>query len=336
MEDQGALPEFDDRNFDEILSYTEITDNFVAKTINRLKPSKSQGPDNIHPKLLKECKNSIVPPLTTIFRKSLQESVLPDVWKQANVTAIYKKGDRTKPENYRPISLTSVPCKLMERIMRDQIVEHLTRNNFFNPYQHGFISGKSCVTQLLEYLEDLTEALDQGEDVDIIYLDFSKAFDKLLHRKLMKKIWGYGIRGKMYKWINDFLTNRSQKVVVEDQASSSKPVTSGVPQGSVLGPILFVIYINDLPEVIQCCIRLFADDSKIYRRVSRAEHIEMLQSCLNRAVTWADIWEMFFNLLKCHHLHVGKNPIGQYYTMQSHRVGRQGTLLCKEINIGYL
>ena len=318
MEDQGALPEFDDRNYDEILSYTEITDSLVAKTIDRLKPSKSQGPDNIHPKLLKECKNSIVPPLTTIFRKSLQESVLPDVWKQANVTAIYKKGDRTKPENYRPISLTSVPCKLMERIMRDQIVEHMTRNNFFSPYQHGFISGKSCVTQLLEYLEDLTEALDQGEDVDIIYLDFSKAFDKLPHRKLMKKIWGYGIRGKMYKWIKDFLTNRSQKVVVEGQASSPKPVTSGVPQGSVLGPILFVIYINDLPEVIQCCIRLFADDSKIYRRVSRAEHIEMLQSCLNRAVTWADIWEMFFNLLKCHHLHVGKNPIGQYYTMQSH------------------
>ena len=146
IEDQGALPEFDDINFDEILSYTDITENLVAKTIDRLKPSKSQGPDNIHPKLLKECKNSIVPPLTTIFRKSLQKSVLPDIWKQANVTAIYKKGDKTRPENYRPISLTSVPCKLMERIMRDQIVEHMTRNNFFSPFQHGFISGKSCVT----------------------------------------------------------------------------------------------------------------------------------------------------------------------------------------------
>ena len=136
---------------------------------------------------MKECKNSIVPPLTTISRKSLQESVLPDIWKQANVTAIYKKGDKTKPENYRPISLTSVPCKLMKRIMRNQIVEHMTRNNFFSPFQHRFISGKSCVTQLLEYLEDLTEALDQDEDVDIIYLDFSKDFDKLPHRKLMKK-----------------------------------------------------------------------------------------------------------------------------------------------------
>ena len=141
IEDQRDLPEFDDRNFDEFLSYTEITDNLVAKTIDRLRPSKSQGPDNIHPKLLKECKNSIVPLLTTIFRKSLQESFLPDVWKQANITAIYKKGDRTKPENYRPISLTSVPCKLMERIMRDQIVEHMTRSNFFSPFQYGFISG---------------------------------------------------------------------------------------------------------------------------------------------------------------------------------------------------
>ena len=168
----------------------------------------------------------------------------------------------------------------------------------FSPFQHGFLSGKSCVTQLLEFLDNLTEALDQGDGVDIIYLDFSKAFDKLQHRRLMKKIWGYGTRGKVYKWIKEFLANRSQQVVVDGQSSSTKPVTSGVPQGSVLGPILFVIYINDLPDVIQCCIRLFADDSKIYCRVSRIEHVEILQSCLNKAVTWADIWEMFFNLLK--------------------------------------
>ena len=316
-EDPGALPEFIDRDFDEVLSHIEITETLVEKTIDRLKPSKSQGPDNIHPKLVKECKKSIITPLTMIFKKSLQESVLPSIWKQANVTAIYKKGPRTKPQNYRPISLTSVPCKLMERIIRDHIVEHMTRNDFFSPFQHGFVSGKSCVTQLLEFLDNLTEALDQGDDVDIIYLDFSKAFDKLQHRRLMKKLWGYGIRGKVYKWIKEFLANRTQQVVVDGQSSSTKPVTSGVPQGSVLGPILFVIYINDLPDVIQCCIRLFADDSKIYWRVSRIEHVEILQSCLNKAVTWADIWEMFFNLLKCHHLHVGKNSMGQIYTMQS-------------------
>ena len=148
----------------------------------------------------------------------------------------------------------------------------------FSPFQHGFVSGKSCVTQLLEFLDNLTEALDQGDDVDIIYLDFSKAFDKLQNRRLMKKLRGYGIRGKVYKWIKEFLANRSQQVVVDGQSSSTKPVTSGVPQGSVLGPTLFVIYINDLPDVIQCCIRLFADNSKICWRVSRIEHVEILQS----------------------------------------------------------
>ena len=117
--------------------------------------------------------------------------------------------------------------------------------------------------------------------------------DKKWRPDIMKKLWGYGIRGKIYKWVNEFLTNRTQKVVVDGKKSDSKPVTSGVPQGSVLGPILFVIYINDLPDVIQCFIKLFADDSKLYRRVSKIEHVEILQSCLNRTVTWADIWEMF-------------------------------------------
>ena len=140
-------------------------------------------------------------PLNTIFEKSLNESVLPQIWKQANVTAIYKKGDKSIPENYRPISLTSVPCKLMERLIRDKLVEHMSRNNFFSPFQHGFISGKSCVTQLLEFLDEITEALGQEEDVDVIYLDFSKVFDKVPHKRLMKKLWGYGIRGQVYNWI---------------------------------------------------------------------------------------------------------------------------------------
>ena len=137
------LPEFQDRTFHESLNTVTINENLVGKAIDKLKPSKSQGPDNIHPKLIKECKSSIVCPLNIIFEKSLNESVLPQIWRQANVTAIYKKGDKSKPENCRPISLTSVPCKLMERLIRDELVEHMSRNNFFSPFQHGFISGKS-------------------------------------------------------------------------------------------------------------------------------------------------------------------------------------------------
>ena len=151
IEGSGALSEFRDRNFDQILSHVDINENLVEKATDMLKPSKSQGPDNIHPKLLKECKASIVSPLTIIFKKSLHESSLPSIWKQAIVTAIHKKGDKTNPGNYQPISLTSVPCKLMERTIRDQLVEHMSRNNFISPFQHSFISGKSCVTQLLEW-----------------------------------------------------------------------------------------------------------------------------------------------------------------------------------------
>ena len=132
------------------------------------------------------------------------------------------------------------------------------------------------------------------------------------------------------------MTNRTQKVVVDGKKSGSKPVTSGVPQGSVLGPILFVIYINDLPDVIQCFIKLFADDSKLYRRVSKIEHVEILQSCLNRAVTWADIWEMFFNLIKCHHLHIGKNSIGQFYTMESSEGTKRLETVTSEKDLGVI
>ena len=156
-------------------------------TIDRLKSSKSQGPDNVHPMLLKECKKALLPPLKCIFEKSLEERKIPEIWKSAHVTAIFKSGSKSKPENYRPISLTSVPGKLLERIIRDKIVNHMTDNNLFAKSQHGFLAGKSCVTQLLEFLEDVTTALDRGEDVDVIYLDLSKAFDRVPHKRLLKR-----------------------------------------------------------------------------------------------------------------------------------------------------
>ena len=140
-----------------------------------------------------------------MFSKSLAESKIPDIWKRANVTAIHKSGDKTNSENYRPISLTLVACKLIERLIRDKIVDHMTQHNLFSPYQHGFIPGKSCITQLLETLEEITDAMDQGYDVDIIYLDYTKAFDKIPHKRLLKKLWGYRIRGKIYSWTKDFL-----------------------------------------------------------------------------------------------------------------------------------
>ena len=219
-DESEPIPNFNDRNYEQELSNIIIRTDSISKAIDRLKCSKSQGPDNIHPMLLKECKAALLTPLKYIFEKSLDEQKLPDIWKSAHVSAIFKSGSKTKPDYYRPISLTSVPGKLLERIIRDEIVKHMSENNIFAKSQHGFLAGKSCVTQLLEFLEDVTSALDKGEDVDVIYLDLSKAFDRVPHKRLLRKLWGYGIRGNTRSWIKDFLSNRKQQVNFNGQSQS--------------------------------------------------------------------------------------------------------------------
>ena len=201
----------------------------------------------------------------------MEEEKIPTIWKKANVTAIFKEGEKSKAENYHPISLTSVPGKLMERLVKNAIVEHMTTNNLFSEAQHSFLKGKSCVTQLLEYLEDITESMDNGNDVDVIYLDFCKAFDKIPHRRLIKKLEIYGIKGKLLNWIRDFLSERQQRVFIKGSSSTWTDIASGVPQGSVLGTTLFLVYINDLPEAIEGLVKIFADDTKVYRAIESTE-----------------------------------------------------------------
>ena len=182
--------------------------------------------------------------------------------------------------------------------------------------QHGFIKGKSCVTQLLEFLEDSTQSIDNGDEVDVIYLDFCKAFDKVPHQRLLQKLYAYGIRGKVHTWVKEFLSGREQRVIVNGSQSTWINITSGIPQGSVLGPVLFLVFINDLPEVIKVLIKLFADDAKLYSVVtSNADN--RAQFSLNRAVDWSKVWKMIFNIIKCHHLHIGKKFTETTYTMES-------------------
>ena len=189
-------------------------------------------------------------PLCIIFERSLRLHQVPADWREANVTPIFKKGDKSDPGNYRPISLTSQVCKILESIIRESIVDHLNAQSLLLQSQHGFTKGKSCLTNLLSFLEDVTSAIDEGKPGDVIYLDFSKAFDKVPHLRLIHKIKCHGITGNIAAWIAEWPKDRKQRVVLNGARSDLEDVLSGVPQGSVLGPTLFLLFVNDIDTVI--------------------------------------------------------------------------------------
>ena len=197
-----------------------------------------------------------------------------------NVSAIYKKGEKFKASNYRPVSLICISCKMFEHIIVSNIMRHLDTNNILTDCQHGFRPRRSCETQLITLVDELVKSLNKGKQHDLAILDFSKAFDRVPHERLLRKLDHHGIRGKTLDWIRAFLTDRTQKVAVEGVASEPIHVKSGVPQGSVLGPILFLVFINDLPASIRSSSRLFADDCVVYREIRSDNDCQILQDDL--------------------------------------------------------
>ena len=306
-EDLNNIPEVPATQFNhnKVLSHITVTEGDVSKCIDKLKVSKSPGPDTISPRILKEAKNELVKPLSSIFNKSLQSGSMPDEWKLANVTPIYKKGDKSLPSNYRPISLTSVVCKILETLIRDKLVKHLEENKLIKDSQHGFRFKRSCLTNLLDFFYDVLNQYDESKAVDIIYLDFQKAFDKVPHKRLLIKLKSHGIQGDILRWVENWLNNRKQRVVINGKASNWINVTSGVPQGSVLGPVLFLVYINDIDEGVTGIISKFADDTKIASTVACNNQVKEMQNNLDRLSEWGKIWHMSFNTDKCKVLHIG-------------------------------
>ena len=304
-EQLGSTPVLEKRTDNEIKDLRFIEES-VKKEILSLNVNKSCGPDDISPLILIKLVDFVTGPLTTIMNKSIDCGVLPQDWKNAFVSPIYKKGARNLAENYRPISLTSIACKLMEKLVRDTILCHLVENNLLSEKQFGFVSGRSTVTQLLKYLDKCAEVIANGGVVDSIYFDFSKAFDTVPHNRLNVKMKAYGIQGKLLAWIEAFLTGREQMVRVNGELSISKPVISGIPQGSVLGPLLFVLYINDLPDTVQSNVLLFADDTKIFNHISSIDDAIALQKDIDALNHWSDKWLLKFNTDKCHVLTLGK------------------------------
>ena len=288
-----------------------VTPLSVENKLKTLDPYKAQGPDQIPSRVLKELSRELSTPLSIIFNKSMESACIPNDWKKAEVTAIYKKGSKQDPGNYRPVSLTCIACKILESFIRDAIVSHMKENNLFVECQHGFRKKRSCITQLLEVIEDFTKMTDAQKPVDIIYLDFRKAFDSVPHQRLLLKLASYGITGNILKWTESFLTDRSQVVRIGDIKSNHAKVTSGIPQGSILGPVLFTIFINDLPDEVLSTCKIFADDTKIY---SDAHNNRALQNDLYKLQEWSDKWNLYFNVSKCKVMHIGnKNPNNTYY-----------------------
>ena len=231
----------------------------VLSQLRQLNPNKAQGPDELSPQLLKLVAEEIAPALTIIFHQSYDLSSTPKDWNSAIVTPIYKKGLKSDPSNYRPISLTCICCKIMEHIMLSHIAKHIAKNNIIINQQHGFRNKLSTITQLINTTTDWANTLNNKGQTDIIFLDFSKAFDKISHKFLLSKLHHYGIRNHTLSWIGAFLSNRTRTTVVNGVHSSYVEVASGVPQGSVLGPMLFLLYINDINNAIKSQIKLFAD-----------------------------------------------------------------------------
>ena len=185
-------------------------------------------------------------------------------------------------------------------------------NSLFSPCQHGFRKHRSCVTQLLEVMNDFTNYIDNKKNIDILYLDFSKAFDTVPHERLLNKLNAYGITNNVHKWIQSFLSDRKQRVRINKSYSDFSPITSGIPQGSILGPVLFIIFINDLPDNVSSNCKIFADDTKIY---NTTENSQAIQDDINSLMEWSDTWQLRFNAQKCNVLHIGKATIENEYFM---------------------
>lgn len=316
-EEGGATPLLEGPTYPPIETLTVQTAG-VEKLLSQLKPNKSSGPDNIPARLLKELSVELAPALSSFYSQSLTLGTIPVDWSKAYISPIFKKGSRHLAENYRPVSLTSICSKLMEHIIVKHIAKHLEAHSILTQFQHGFRQARSCETQLLTTLHDMMSNWDRKSQLDVTVLDFSKAFDTVPHKRLLSKASHYGINGCIHRWLQSFLSGRLQSVVVEGVRSAEVPVESGVPQGTVLGPMLFLLYVNDLPSNVTSTVRLFADDCLMYRTIHTIEDQTALQKDLDSLVQWCEKWGMRFNASKCEVLRISRkrNPMERMYEIK--------------------
>lgn len=307
-------PQFSEPKF----NLLQLSEEEVYQVLSKLDSHKAPGVDGLPTFILKECSTELSPSLCCLFNLSLSSGRLPQEWKNSLVVPVYKKGKKEDVENYRPISLLCVTSKVLERCIFNHLIDHF--GSIFVDCQHGFLKGRSTVTQLLSFLHEIGQSLDKGLQSDIVYLDFAKAFDSVCHKRLVFKLRLFGIGGELLNWFENYLQNRYQSCVVQGSTSSKLPVNSGVPQGSILGPLMFLVYINDLPAVVDSSIAMFADDSKCSRVIKNLDDCHVLQEDLDCLQGWADSWRLCFNTAKCEVLSVSRkrHPIVYDYKIGQH------------------
>ena len=301
-----------------------ITELDVSTAISRLKCNLSSGPDGFPPIMFKRLVSCLTVPLCVAFKQLLSVAMVPDGMEDGSNYSnypVFKKGEAGSVSNYRPISLTCVPSKILERILANKILQYLTEQNILHPAQHGFVKGRSTCSNLLESLNDWTVCSQSGQQCTIVYIDFGKAFDTVSHKKLFSRLHSYGIRGNVLLWLQNFFTSRTQRTKVGDLFSEARDLISGIVQGSGLGPVMFVIFINELIELLDCFnvkVKLFADDVKLYVKATDYKDIDTLQQAINKLTEWAKLWQLTISIDKCNVLNVGKVNVPSLLNIEGH------------------
>jgi hypothetical protein len=308
--DDGTLPDFSDYSKSSMMPPVMFSASEVHAALRALPPKYTSTPDGFPPILYHTAADILSYPLSIIFEQSMSSGIIPPIWKKAIVRPIHKKNSRHAIENYRPISLTSIACKTMERIVSKQMLSYLTTHDLISPNQYGFLPRRSTGSQLLLCLHKWISAIVHKSEVDVIFIDFAKAFDSVSHEKLLLKLDHYGFKYEIHSWISSFLSTRSQSVCIDEIFSPSLPVISGVPQGSVIGPLLFLIYINDIVSCVSLPaeIKLFADDSKLFLPITESNDMSPLTKSLANVVHWCEKWQIRIAIPKCSILTLSSKP----------------------------